>query len=109
MNGQERIDPQGRYLHVGFDHTVALPRVAAILAPGSSPLKRLKARAREEGRLLDATSGRRTRSIIVLDSNQVVLSAVAPETLWRRAGAVSAEPAVISYTTIEGLDRRMGD
>jgi regulator of extracellular matrix RemA (YlzA/DUF370 family) len=93
MNGKERIDPEGRYIHVGYDHTVAGPRVVAILAPNAAPLKRLRNQAREEGLLLDATNGRRTRSIIVMDSKHVVLSAVAPETLWRRGGCPKGEGA----------------
>lgn len=93
MNGKERVDPERRYVHVGYDHTVVGPRVVAILAPHSAPMKRLRRQAEEEGRLLDVTNGRRTRSIIVMDSNHVVLSAVTPETLWRRAGGIKGEGA----------------
>lgn len=91
MNGRERIDPEGRYIHIGYDHTVADPRVVAILAPNSLPMKRLRNRANAEGRLLDVTNGRRTRSMIIMDSNHIVLSSVAPETLWRRAGRPKGE------------------
>jgi regulator of extracellular matrix RemA (YlzA/DUF370 family) len=71
-------------LHIGFGNTVAAARVVGILTPGASPMKRLRERAEEEGRLLDATKGRRTRAIIITDSNHVILSGIAPETLWGR-------------------------
>jgi hypothetical protein len=76
-------------INVGFGNTVALDRVVAILAGGrGETLKRLRNRAEAEGRLLDVTSGRKTRGIIVTDSNHVILSAVQPETLWKRVGPV---------------------
>ena len=59
-------------------------RVVAIVSPNSAPMKRLKDEAREDRRLIDATHGRRTRSIIVLDSNHVVLSAIQAETVSQR-------------------------
>jgi hypothetical protein len=59
-------------------------RVVAIVAPSSAPMKRLKDDAREGGRLVDATHGRRTRSIVITDSNHVVLSAVQAETIAQR-------------------------
>jgi len=73
-------------INIGFGHTVAKDRVVAMLMPGSSPMKRLRDRASDEARLLDVTNGRRTRAIIITDSNHVILSAMTPETLWRRAG-----------------------
>lgn len=75
-------------INIGFGNTVARDRVVAILMPGSSPMKRLRNRAADEARLTDATNGRRTRGIIITDSNHVILSAMTPETLWRRAGGV---------------------
>lgn len=78
-------------LHIGFGNTVAASRVVSILMPGSCPMKRLRERAEKEGRLLDATKGRRTRSIIVTDSNHVILSGITPETLWVRLGREGEE------------------
>jgi hypothetical protein len=63
---------------------VVADRIVAIMAPNSAPMKRLKDEAKEEKQLLDATHGRRTRSIIVLDSNHVVLSAIQAETISQR-------------------------
>ncbi len=71
-------------LNIGFGSTVVSDRVVAIVSPNSAPMKRLKDEAREERRLIDATHGRRTRSIIILDSNHVVLSAILSETISQR-------------------------
>lgn len=71
-------------LNVGFGNTIVADRVVAIVAPNSAPMKRLKDEAKDDKHLLDATHGRRTRSIIILDSNHVVLSAVQAETIAQR-------------------------
>ena len=71
-------------LNIGFGSTVVADRVVAIVSPNSAPMKRLRDEARDERRLIDATHGRRTRSIIVLDSNHVVLSAIQAETISQR-------------------------
>lgn len=71
-------------LNIGFGNTVVAERVIAIVGPNSAPMKRLKDEAREENRLVDATHGRRTRSIIIMDSNHVVLSAIQAETVSQR-------------------------
>lgn len=71
-------------LNIGFGGTVVAERVIAIVSPNSSPMKRLKDEAKEDKRLLDATHGRRTRSVIIMDSNHVVLSAIQPETISQR-------------------------
>jgi extracellular matrix regulatory protein A len=74
-------------VNVGFGNVVVASRVVAVVHPGSSPARRLKDDAREGGRLVDATQGRRTRSIIVTDSNHVILSAVQGETISQRLAA----------------------
>jgi regulator of extracellular matrix RemA (YlzA/DUF370 family) len=71
-------------LNIGFGSTVVAERVVAIVSPNSAPMKRLKDEARNDNRLIDATHGRRTRSIIVLDSNHIVLSAIQAETVSQR-------------------------
>ena len=71
-------------LNIGFGNTVVADRVVSIVAPNSSPMKRLKDEARSEKRLIDATHGRKTRAIIVMDSNHVVLSAIQAETVSQR-------------------------
>jgi regulator of extracellular matrix RemA (YlzA/DUF370 family) len=71
-------------LNIGFGSTVVADRVVAIVSPNSAPMKRLRDEARDDKRLIDATHGRRTRSIIVLDSNHIVLSAIQAETISQR-------------------------
>lgn len=71
-------------LNIGFGSTVVADRVVAIVTPNSAPMKRLKDQARDNDRLVDATHGRRTRSIIVLDSNHIILSAIQAETVAQR-------------------------
>lgn len=69
---------------VGFGNVVAATRVIAIVTPGSAPMKRIREEAKKSGMLIDATEGRRTRSIIITDSNHIVLSALQPETITQR-------------------------
>ena len=77
-------------LNIGFGSTVVSDRVVAIVSPNSAPMKRLKDEARDEKRLIDATHGRRTRSIIVMNSNHVVLSAIQAETIAQRFAMLKA-------------------
>ena len=71
-------------VHVGFGNMIVAERIVAIIQPASPPVKRLKEAARAAGRLIDATKGRKTRAIIVTDSNHVLLSAIQPETIVNR-------------------------
>ncbi len=82
---------QGRLLNIGFGNVVVSSRVVAIVSPQSAPMKRLKEEARSAGKLIDATQGRRTRSIIITDSDHVILSAIQAETIAQR---FTAEPSV---------------
>jgi len=71
-------------INVGFGNSVVAHRVVAVTGADSSPLKRLMDGAEREHRLIDATSGRRTRSIIITDSNHVILSHVSPERIAQK-------------------------
>lgn len=71
-------------VHIGFGNMIVAERIVAIIQPTSSPVKRLKEEARAAGLLIDATKGRKTRAIIVTDSNHIVLSAIQPETIMNR-------------------------
>ena len=71
-------------INVGFGNSVVASRILAIVKPNSSPMKKLKDEAKNNNRLIDVTEGRRTRSIIILDSNHVMLSSVQRETLAQR-------------------------
>jgi regulator of extracellular matrix RemA (YlzA/DUF370 family) len=82
-----------RLLNVGYGNRIAASRIVAIVAPGASPMRRLRRDATERGKLVDATDGRRTRSILVLASAHVVLSAINPETLAGRLGDARPDDA----------------
>jgi len=73
-----------KLLNVGFGNVVVASRVVAIVSPSSAPIKRLKDSAKREGKLVDATQGRRTRAIIVTDSDHIILSGVQAETMAQR-------------------------
>ena len=79
-------------LNIGFGNTVVAERVVAIVAPHSAPMKRLKDEARDANRLIDATHGRRTRAVIVTDSNHVILSAIQAETIGQRYETLKGGP-----------------
>ncbi len=73
-----------KLINIGFGNIVAANRVIAIVSPESAPIKRIIGEARENGQLIDATYGRRTRAVIITDSSHVVLSAIQPETVANR-------------------------
>jgi regulator of extracellular matrix RemA (YlzA/DUF370 family) len=88
-----------RLVNVGYGNFVVASRVVAVVDPSSAPIKRLKDEAKEGGRLVDATQGRRTRSVIITDSDHLILSALQPETMAARfldTGAQVTEPGPIS-------------
>ncbi|WP_297048043.1 DUF370 domain-containing protein [uncultured Desulfovibrio sp.] len=76
--------PGERLINIGFGNYVLAARVVGIANPASSPMRRLREDARAAGRLVDATQGRKTRSILVTDSNHVILSSIQPETISQR-------------------------
>ncbi len=81
-------------LNVGFGSAIVAEEVIAILAPNSAPMRRLKDEAKDEQRLIDATHGRRTRSIIITKSNHIILSSIQSETLSQRFTSLrEKEPA----------------
>jgi len=71
-------------VNIGFGNVVASSKVVAIVTPGSAPIKRMREEAKKERKLVDATQGRRTRSIIITESNHIVLSALQAETITQR-------------------------
>jgi len=76
------MDPS--LLNIGFGNVLVSSRVIAIISPSSAPVRRLREEAKDDKRLIDATQGRRTRSVIITDSNHVILSAVQSETIAQR-------------------------
>lgn len=81
---EQSAPPALRLLNVGYGNLVSALRVIAIVSPQSSPMRRLREEAGGRGKLVDATQGRRTRSILVTDSDHVILSALNPETIAAR-------------------------
>lgn len=73
-----------KLINIGFGNFVAANRVITVVSPESAPIKRIIQEARDSGMLVDATYGRRTRAVIVTDSDHVVLSAIQPETVSQR-------------------------
>lgn len=71
-------------LNIGLGNVVSSSRIIAVVTPGSSPIKRIREGAEERGKLIDATQGRKTRAIIITDSNHVILSALQVETITQR-------------------------
>lgn len=78
--------PKERLLNIGLGNYLLAHRIVCIVNPGSQPMRRLREDAKSEGRLVDATQGRKTRSIVVTDSNHVILSSVQADTLLKRLG-----------------------
>ena len=74
-------------IHVGFGNILAINKVIAIVSPGSAPVKRMLQEGKSKGLLIDMTSGRRTKAVIVMDSGHIVLAAIAPETIAGRLAA----------------------
>ncbi|KAB2335359.1 extracellular matrix/biofilm regulator RemA [Cytobacillus gottheilii] len=73
-----------KLINIGFGNIVSANRIISIVSPESAPIKRIIQDARDRGSLIDATYGRRTRAVIVMDSDHVILSAVQPETVAAR-------------------------
>ena len=80
-----------KLLNIGFGNLVAAERMVAVVSPESAPIKRIIQDVRERGRLIDASFGRRTRAVIVMDSGHVILSALQPETLSARMSQLAEE------------------
>lgn len=73
-----------KLINIGFGNIVSASRIIAIVSPESAPIKRIIQEARDRGMLIDATYGRRTRAVVVTDSDHIILSAVQPETVANR-------------------------
>lgn len=80
-----------KLINIGFGNMISASRMIAIVSPESAPIKRIIQDARDRGSLIDATYGRRTRAVLIMDSDHVVLSAVQPETVANRVIGRDAE------------------
>ena len=73
-----------KLINIGFGSLVAAPRLLSVLAPDSAPIKRVMQEARDRGMLIDASYGRKTKAVILMDTDHVILSAITPETVSAR-------------------------
>ena len=80
-----------KLIHIGFGNVINVEKMISIVSPDAAPIKRLVQKAKEEGMAIDATQGRKTKSVSVMENRQVVLSALLPETIVGRAQAESGE------------------
>ena len=80
-----------RLIHIGFGNILNTGKMIAIVAPDSAPIKRMVQKAKENGTVIDATQGRKTKSVLVMENNQIVLSALLPETIANRAQGADEE------------------
>lgn len=80
-----------KLINIGFGNIVSANRIVSIVSPDSAPIKRIIQEARDRGVLIDATYGRRTRAVIITDSDHVILSAVQPETVAQRLANLSSK------------------
>ena len=76
-----------KLINIGFGNMVSANRLMAVISPESAPIKRIIQDTRERGQLVDATFGRRTRAVLIMDSGHVILSAIQPETVASRIGS----------------------
>lgn len=89
-------------IHIGFGNIVNSSKIIAIVSPDSAPVKRMVQGAREKGTAIDATQGRKTKSVLVMENSQVVLSALLPETIAGRVGSAQMQ----EENSVEGTDER---
>ena len=82
-----------RFINIGFGNVVAAQRILAVLCPDSAPIKRMIQEAKERGMLVDASFGRSTRSVLLMDTDHVILSALGPEQLSGRRSEVKEDVA----------------
>ena len=84
-------EPSAAFVNVGFDNIVAAHRIVAVVSADPSPIKRLRESADRHQKLIDATNGRKTRAVLITDSDHVVLSSLHPETVAQRLLELNAE------------------
>lgn len=82
-----------KLINIGFGNLVSAQRLVAVVSPESAPIKRMVQEGRERGVLIDATYGRRTKAVLIMDNDHLVLSALAPETVAGRLNAEDADSA----------------
>ena len=82
-----------KFINIGFGNMVSAERLLSVVSPDSAPIKRIVQEERDKGKVIDATYGRRTRAVLIMDSGHVILSALQPETVSARMIGRSEEPS----------------
>ena len=77
-----------KLINIGFGNVVAAGRILAVVSPESAPIKRVIVEARDRGMLIDASFGRKTKAVLLMDTDHVILSSIAPETITARAAGI---------------------
>lgn len=90
------------FVNIGFGNIVSVSRIVTIVAPDSAPIKRLKEEAQKKGKLIDATQGRRTRAVIIADSDHIILSSLQVETIAQRLTTLYTGNGAGKNSTAEG-------
>lgn len=80
-----------KFVNVGFGNSVSAERIIAVVSPEAAPIKRIVQEAKDKGTAIDATCGRKTRAVIIMDSGNVILSAIQSETIASRASSNNVE------------------
>ena len=80
-----------QFIHIGFGNLVNTGKIIAVVSPESAPIKRMIQNAKEKGTAIDATQGRKTKAVLVMEDSQIVLSALLPETIGNRVQSERAE------------------
>jgi len=95
-----------KLINIGFGNIVSASRLIAIVSPESAPIKRIITEAKDNGMLIDATYGRRTRAVIIMDSHHVILSAVQPETVANRLDKDTETDSKLDEVNKEIIDEK---
>ena len=90
----------GKLIHIGFGNIINAEKIVAIVSPDSAPIKRMVQGAKEKGTVIDATQGRKTKAVMVMENGSVVLSALMPETIAGRA---------VSEKQLKNMDSHQGE
>lgn len=83
-----------KFINIGYGNIVSAERIIAIVSPDSAPIRRLIQEARDKGKLIDSTYGRRTRAVIIADSEHIILSSVQPETMANRIDTTDTDESI---------------
>jgi len=94
INGVDKMQQTNKLINIGFGNIMMANRIIAIVSPESAPIKRLVSEGKDKGIIIDATYGRRTRAVIITDSDYIVLSSIQPETIASRIAGKETQDSI---------------